>query len=44
MTVSMGLVDNTFSNVFETMYKEADRLLYLAKNSGRDRLECCAIS
>lgn len=40
VTVSMGLVDNTFSNVFETMYKEADRLLYLAKNSGRDRLEC----
>jgi diguanylate cyclase (GGDEF)-like protein/PAS domain S-box-containing protein len=43
VTVSMGLVDNTFSNVFEVMYKEADRLLYLAKNSGRDRLECCAI-
>jgi len=42
VTVSMGLVDNTFSNVFETMYKEADRLLYLAKNSGRDRLECSA--
>lgn len=40
VTVSMGLVDNTFSNVFETMYKEADRLLYIAKNSGRDRLEC----
>ena len=43
VTVSMGLVDNTFSNVFETMFKEADRLLYLAKNSGRDRLECCRL-
>ena len=42
VTVSMGLVDNTFSNVFETMFKEADRLLYLAKNRGRDRLECSA--
>jgi len=42
VTVSMGLVDNTFSNVFDLIFKEADRLLYLAKNSGRDRLECRA--
>jgi len=39
VTVSMGLVDNSFSNVFDSMYKEADRLLYTAKKSGRDRLE-----
>lgn len=43
ITISMGLVDNTFSNLFDSMYKEADRLLYVAKNSGRDRMECLPV-
>lgn len=38
ITLSIGVVDNTFSNIFDSMYKEADRLLYIAKQSGRNRL------
>lgn len=38
VTVSMGLVDSSSSRIFETLYKEADKLLYKAKNAGRDTL------
>ena len=38
ITLSIGVVDNTFSNIFDSMYTEADRLLYIAKQSGRNRL------
>lgn len=38
VTVSMGLTDSTFSNVLDSIYKEADRLLYRAKRAGRDRI------
>jgi len=39
MTLSIGVVDNTFSTSFDSMYKAADRQLYMAKQLGRDRLE-----
>ena len=39
VTVSMGLVDSTFSPNFDQIYDEADRFLYMAKNKGRNRLE-----
>ena len=39
VTVSMGLVDSAFSPVFDEIYDEADRFLYMAKNKGRNRLE-----
>ncbi|BHH82101.1 sensor domain-containing diguanylate cyclase [Desulforhopalus sp. 52FAK] len=39
VTISMGVSDSTFSNVLESVYEEADRLLYRAKRAGRDRLE-----
>lgn len=38
VTASAGLTDSRFSNQLETIYREADRLLYQAKRSGRDRL------
>ncbi|MCX8085084.1 MAG: diguanylate cyclase [Calditerrivibrio sp.] len=36
--VSIGISDNTLSNVFEELYKRADQCLYRAKNSGRNRV------
>lgn len=38
ITVSMGLTDTSFSTLFEMLYKEADRLMYLAKRSGKNQL------
>ncbi len=38
ITVSIGLTASTYSRKFEEMYREADRLLYCAKRSGRNQL------
>lgn len=38
VTISMGLTDTQYSRKFESLYTEADRLLYRAKNLGRDCL------
>ena len=39
ITVSMGLVDNQQSSRFQELYREADRLMYVAKNAGRNCLQ-----
>lgn len=38
ITLSIGIADNAFSGDFDSMYKETDRLLYIAKQSGRNQL------
>ncbi|WP_028585822.1 sensor domain-containing diguanylate cyclase [Desulfogranum mediterraneum] len=39
VTVSMGMVDSSFSPLFDAMYRGADRLMYIAKRAGRNRLQ-----
>ena len=38
MTVSIGVADGTASGPFATLYGNADRALYQAKTSGRNRV------
>jgi diguanylate cyclase (GGDEF)-like protein len=42
VTVSMGLTAVTRHESFEEIYTRADRLLYAAKQNGRNRIECDA--
>ena len=38
ITVSMGLIDDTCTDIFDVMYKRADEMLYKAKAVGKDQV------
>lgn len=40
ITISIGLTEVNRNEKFEDVYKRVDKLLYTAKQNGRNRIEC----